>query len=92
MSVGPPSVVGNEPGGVGIFLVGGGLLYALAAFCMHLWRIARLGRGLGLAKNDSLIWTGTLTALILMSLVCEIYFGLKYPFLQRSKTVEIVQG
>ena len=86
------SVGDNNPGGTtsfGAFLLVCAVCYTLLSYFMHCWRLWRLGRGMGLAPYDSQIWTGTLTALIFICLLMEIYWGFKFPFLERAKAVEI---
>ena len=86
------SVGDNNPGGTtsfGAFLLFCGLIYTLLSYWMHCWRLWRLGRGMGLAPYDSQLWTGLLTAMIFICLLMEIFWGFKYPFLERAKAVEI---
>jgi hypothetical protein len=90
--VGFMSVGDNNPGGTtsfGAFLLVAGLIYVLISYFMHCWRLWRLERGLGLAPYDSQIWTGLLTILIFLALLFEVFYGFKFPFLDRSKSVEI---
>jgi len=90
--VGFMSVGDNNPGGTtsfGAFLLVAGLIYVLISYSMHCWRLWRLERGLGLAPYDSQIWTGLLTILIFLALLFEVFYGFKFPFLDRSKSVEI---
>ena len=56
---------------------------------MHVWRLKRLKAGLGLLENDSLIFTGILNCVVLLSGVLSIYYALEFPFLSRSQSVEV---
>lgn len=82
----------EEPTQFGTFLIIAGLVYALFSFGMHVWRLNRLKAGRGLYEHDSLIWTATLTTFIFLALAFEIYYGFRFPYLKRSKAVEVVEG
>jgi uncharacterized membrane protein YidH (DUF202 family) len=92
MSIGPTQVIGKQPESLGVFLLIGGLLFALSAFVMHAWRMSRLNAGLGLAKHDSLIWCGTVATLLVFAIGCEVYYGLDHPYVTRSGSAEIMGG
>ena len=52
-------------------------------------RLSRLSRGIGLAPYDSQVWTGLLAIIVCLALVFELYYGIRFPFLKRSKSVEL---
>lgn len=87
MSVG--QVGDTIPDNIGIFLISGSIAYVAASWAVHVWRMDRLSKGRGLAKHDSVLWTGSLVLLLIIAVVCELHFGVKYPFLERSKAVTI---
>ena len=75
--------------GFGILFCAFGVLWGFAAWFMHFWRIKRMEAGLGLVHNDSIIFTGLLNVMVLLSGVLSIYYGVAYPFLDRSQAVDV---
>jgi len=86
--------VGDQPGpkAFGAFILIAGLCYAMISYFFHCWRLHRLNSGRGLAPYDSQIWTGMLALLIFLALAFEVYYGFRYPFLDRAKAVEIANA
>lgn len=81
----------QEPHTFGIFLAIAGCTYGTLAWVMHVWRMKRMERGLGIANDDSVYYTGLLNVLVLVGGIAQIYYGMKHPFLERSQTVDIAQ-
>mmetsp|Transcript_4458 Transcript_4458/g.11156 ORF Transcript_4458/g.11156 Transcript_4458/m.11156 type:complete len:259 (+) Transcript_4458:156-932(+) len=90
MAVGKTEVVGTDPNTQGIFLSTAGIVFCVGSYIMHMWRIHRLICGKVLARFDSQLWAGALTALIVFAFTAEVYYALRYPMLERSAAVEII--
>lgn len=91
-AVGKAEQVGTYPGLQGLSLTIAGILFCAGSYGLHCWRIHRLLCGQVLARFDSHIWTGALIALILLAFSVEVYFALRFPYLERSVAVEIATG
>mmetsp|Transcript_43350 Transcript_43350/g.110919 ORF Transcript_43350/g.110919 Transcript_43350/m.110919 type:complete len:234 (+) Transcript_43350:204-905(+) len=90
MAVGKAAEVGTDPNNQGIFLCSAGIMFCIGSYCMHVWRIHRLLCGKVLARFDSPLWAGALTVLIVFAFIAEVYYALKFPVLERSAAVEIM--
>lgn len=88
MSVGPF----NAPHRYGVMMLVAGALFAGTSFMMHAWRLHRLSRFKLLWRYDTYLWAGTLCVLMVMALALELHYGVQYPYLKRSATVEVVDN
>ena len=69
-----------------------GIVFSFASWCHHAWRIRTLNKGKGLGHRGSLVWTLCLTLLVCTSICFEVYYALRYPYLKRSKVVELADS
>lgn len=83
------SIGSDTPDRVGTFLMIAGLAYVILSYAMHVWRLHRLQSGQGLMPHDALVYTGVLAAILILSFAFEIAFAMEFPYMKRSKAVEI---
>ena len=57
---------------------------------MHASRMRSFMRGEGVGPLESLLWTGSLIALLVLGIAFELHYAIKYPYLQRTAVVEVV--
>ena len=77
------------PDKFGAAIIVGGVLHIAVSWFVHMHRMGTLERGEPLTKSTSAAWTLVLTALLVVSVCIELYYGVRYPYLKRSKVVEI---
>ena len=87
--VGLMSVGHNDDRAVqaGTFVFVAGLLTALLACVMHVWRIAQIKLGIAFPLGHSALWAVVVSGLAFTALCLELYFALTYPYLKRSQSV-----
>lgn len=73
----------------GIAILVGGIVSALMAFGMHMFRVVQLRKNMSFCYSQSLFWASIIALMTLVTLLLELNFGVMYPYLQREKTVTI---
>ena len=87
--------IGNDDASAmrsGITMIACSMVIVAVSFCMHLLRLYQLRTGN--TKNFSgvtstVVWTGLVSILLFSFLMCELYYGIQYPYLQRTASVSI---
>lgn len=78
------------PDSLGIIIVICGLIFACASWVMHYARLRAFQRGASLDAKFSLVWTFFMTFFLFGAVAIELRYGILYPYLKRSKAVEVV--
>lgn len=78
------------PDSLGIIIVICGLIFACASWVMHYARLMAFQRGASLDAKFSLVWTFFMTFFLFGAVAIELRYGILYPYLKRSKAVEVV--
>ena len=84
--------IGNTDRGAvngGITLICSAMILIALAFLLHVWRLYQMVTHQQFRTTDTLIWTALVCLLMVSTLGCELYFGLMYPYLQRTASVAI---
>eukprot|EP00529_Nitzschia_sp_RCC80_P026461 CAMPEP_0113455984 /NCGR_PEP_ID=MMETSP0014_2-20120614/8654_1 /TAXON_ID=2857 /ORGANISM="Nitzschia sp." /LENGTH=338 /DNA_ID=CAMNT_0000347425 /DNA_START=322 /DNA_END=1338 /DNA_ORIENTATION=+ /assembly_acc=CAM_ASM_000159 len=76
----------------GITMIACSMIIVAVSFLMHLLRLNQLRKGNTNQFNgvtSTIVWTGIVSVLLFSFLGCELYFGIQYPYLQRTASVSI---
>jgi hypothetical protein len=89
--VGLMSVGHNDDHAVnsGTFLFAAGTVMAFLACAMHVCRIAQIKLSVAFPLGHSALWAITVSSLVFVALGLELYFAIKYPYLNRSQAVVV---
>merc|ERR1712216_310777 len=77
------------PDTVGTATIAGGVIFALGSWALHGWRCRVLCMGGRLNYKVSMFWTFALVVLLCSSVCVELWHAIQYPYLKRSKVVEV---
>ena len=86
MSVGEGEKI---PTSLGISLIGVSVLSVLGAMMMHYVRLLQIRSGTPFKFWQTALFTSFITICILLTLSLELYFGVLYPYLLRTRSVAI---
>lgn len=89
--VGLMSVGNNDDRAVrgGLFIFSAGIVMALLACTMHVWRVAQIKLNIAFPLGHSALWAVLISTLTFVALGLEMYFALTHPYLARSQTVVV---
>ena len=73
----------------GSIILGLGICCAAMAYGFHLVRVSQLTRGVAYPSAHTLLWATIIACLTVTVLSLEMYFGILYPYLQRSAAVTV---
>jgi hypothetical protein len=82
--------VGDEEGrgtNVGIFVLASGIATAAVAYIVHIGRVAEIRKNRAFRYSETVMWATLVIALTVVSLGFELYFGIRYPYLERRFAV-----
>lgn len=89
MSVGSGDVRATR---AGICILSGGIVSALVAIMMHFVRLHQIQNNRPSRYSHTIIWSSIIALLTIITLALEMYFGILYPYLDRTKAVTITSG
>ncbi|GFH45675.1 hypothetical protein CTEN210_02149 [Chaetoceros tenuissimus] len=89
MSVGSGDVRATR---AGICILSGGIVSALVAIMMHFVRLRQIQNNRPSRYSHTIIWSSIIALLTIITLALEMYFGILYPYLDRTKAVTITSG
>ena len=90
MSVGESS--DKLPDELGEIIISAAILFTFYSYGVHAYRMRAFRRGYGIGALGSLLWSGSLVFLLVFGLIFELHFAVLYPYLKRSKAVEIANS
>lgn len=76
----------------GIAILVGGIVSAVMAYSMHIFRVVQLKKNITFSYNHSVFWASVITLMTVVCLLLELKFGVMYPYLQREITVTIAEN
>ena len=89
MSVGSGDVRATR---AGVCILSGGIVSALVAIMMHFLRLRQIQNNRPSRHSHTIIWSSIIALLTIITLALEMYFGILYPYLDRTKAVSITSG
>ena len=79
----------KKPEYIGVGFVAAGVIFVVCSCAQHMHRIHTLQKGVDISPSGSCTWALVLTCLIVASVATEMHFAFVYPYLKRSKVVEL---
>ena len=79
----------STPEHLGAAFLLSGIVYIAASWFFHVFRMRVIQRGEPLTMEGSTLWTLGITLLLVLSICFEMYYAVLYPYLRRSKVVEL---